>query len=270
MTRRDVPEIIHISDTHIGPARDFTVRGARPLERLDALVDLINALPFQPDLVVHTGDVANDPDPDAYRLATESLARLRAPVCYATGNHDDARLMRALLVHPGGLVPLVGDDDRLCYRLDVGDHRIFVLDGKVPESEGPHGRLPENQLEALRRGLTEWRGEFSVFLHFPALPIGSRWIDEYLPLRNGAALHELLIHAGIGRNRGVFFGHLHRGLQIMRDGILYSAVSSPACQFSAGPLDDSVAFDSHCPLAFNHLTFRGGATVVKEHTPLPD
>lgn len=261
--------LLHISDTHIGPDEDFEVRGARSLARFDALIAEINGLDFVPDLIVHTGDVANDPHPAAYRLAAGRLSRLPAPVVFVTGNHDDAAMMRRLLPHPAGLVPLVPDAARLAYRIDVGDFRLFVLDAKVPEREGPHGQLPEDQLDALRRGLAEWGGEYCVFLHYPPLPIGSRWIDEHLPLRNGAILHELLVDAGIGRNRGVFFGHLHRGLQIHRDGILYSAVSSPACQFSVGPQDGSVAFDSRCPVAFNQISLEPGLTVVKEHTPLP-
>lgn len=262
-----MPQLIHISDTHVGPDRDFEVRGAQSLARLEALVEIINGLDFTPDLVIHTGDVTNDPDPDAYRLASECLSRLRVPIYFATGNHDNARMMKDSLPY-FPRVPLVEDDDRLCYRVDLPDLRLYVLDGKVPESEGPHGRLPENQLRALRDELSTWPGEFAVFLHFPPLPIGSRWIDEHLLLRNGEALHQLLVSAGIGRNRGVYFGHLHRGLQIYRDGILYSAVSSPACQFSVGPNDEEVAFDSRCPLAFNHLSLMPGATMVKELTPM--
>jgi 3',5'-cyclic-AMP phosphodiesterase len=260
-------QLIHISDTHIGPAREFEVRGAQSLARLEALVDAINGLDFTPDLVIHTGDVTNDPEPAAYQLAAESLGRLRVPVYFATGNHDEARMMRTYLPD-FPRTPLVDDADRLAYRIDLPNLRLFALDGKVPESEGPHGRLPDNQLDALRRELSAWPGEFAVFLHFPPLPIGSPWIDEHLLLLNGGELHRLLVAAGIGRNRGVFFGHLHRGLQICRDGILYSAVSSPACQFSVGLNDAEVAFDSRCPLALNHLTLLPGTTMVKELTPM--
>lgn len=263
-------QIIHISDTHIGPDPDFEVRGARPLARLEALIAAIDGLDFVPDLIVHTGDVANDPHPEAYRLAADRLIRLRAPVCYVTGNHDDAAMMRRLLPHPAGLVPLGPNvEDRLAYRIDLGGFRLYFLDAKVPETEGPHGRLPDDQLAALGHDLAAWPGEYAVFLHFPTLPIGSPWIDEHLPLRNGADLHRLLAQAGAARNRGVFFGHLHRGLQITRDGILYSAVSSPACQFSVGPRDGAVSFDSACPLAHNHITLLPGQTMVKELTPLP-
>ena len=54
-------EVIHISDTHLGPDRSLDIRGANSCARTEALVKSINALPFLPDFIVHTGDVANDP-----------------------------------------------------------------------------------------------------------------------------------------------------------------------------------------------------------------
>ena len=67
-------ELIHISDTHFGPDHSLDIRGANSWKRACALVEAINDLPFQPDLIVHTGDVANDPDPPAYTLAREVLS----------------------------------------------------------------------------------------------------------------------------------------------------------------------------------------------------
>src|SRR5690606_18797242 len=83
-----VLEVLHRSDTHFGPDRAHTIRGANACERAEALVAAVNALSFTPDFIVHAGDVVNDPDPAAYALAAEILSGLPAPVYYATGNHD--------------------------------------------------------------------------------------------------------------------------------------------------------------------------------------
>lgn len=257
-------QVIHISDTHLGPTPDFEVRGACPHARLERLVEGILGLDFTPDFVIHTGDVANDPHPDAYRLAAAQFARFPCPVYSVVGNHDAAAMMRGALVLPPA-EPLASDPDRLAYRFDRDGVRFFVLDARMPDPEEPHGVLPEPQLEALTANLAAWTGPFAVLLHFPPFPIGSPWIDKFLALRNGEALHRAIVNAGPARCRGVFFGHLHRGIQIYRDGILYAAVSSPACQFSAGTRDERVAFDPECPLPFNHLTFTADGTIVKEH-----
>lgn len=270
-------EIIHISDTHIGPTRGHTVRGAPVFARAEALVDAINRLPFRPDAVIHTGDVVADPDESSYALAEEVLSRLEAPVHYATGNHDDQAMMRAALTFGPHRSILGGSDgdgepeDPICYRVEglSGDIDLLVLDGKVPVEEGPHGRIGEAQAEAVLAALSPERPA-AVFLHYPLTPIGSRWIDDHLLVKNGEDFQRRLSEKCGRRLRGIFSGHLHRGLQLYRNGVLQSGVSSPACEFTAGPRDDTCEILPGGPLPFNHITFTPEATMVKSyHLPFP-
>ncbi len=263
MSRR-VLHGIHLSDTHIGPSDDFSVRGSCPRERLDRMVKAILALDFEPDFVVHTGDVVNDPDPAAYDVAARALAPLtdRFPFWAAPGNHDDSALLTERIpLSPR--TPLVEDSDRLAYRFDLPGMRGYVLDANVPEPESPHGWLPENQLAALAAELDGDETPFAVFVHYQPFPIQSAWIDEFLPLRNGDALHTLLREHDSARIRGVFFGHLHRQVQLFRDGILYSGISSPVCEFTAGVNDEKVGWTANCPVTFHQLSFSNEGTVIK-------
>jgi len=69
---------VHISDTHISPDMEYgkhhapysTQTGAR------ALVRAVNALPFNVDFILHTGDVVYDPVPEAYLTAKDILSEL--------------------------------------------------------------------------------------------------------------------------------------------------------------------------------------------------
>jgi len=266
-----VLEVIHISDTHFGPHRRHEIRGVNACDRARAMVDAIEDLPFRPDFVVHTGDVVNDPDPAAYALAREVLSGLSAPVYFATGNHDDAVMMREALEF-GPLRPLLpGVEDRLCYRIEAKRDGMacYVVDGKVPEEEGPHGFLPADQLEAVLDDAGE-DAAVAVFLHYPLAPIGSKWIDAHLPLANGSEVLGALTDRLGGRLRGIFFGHLHRGVQIYRDGVLQSGVSSPACEFSAGPDDECCDYLADGAIPFHHLTLSADATAVKSYAlPFP-
>ena len=74
-----VLSFVHLSDTHINPNPAYNIPEAdyTPVEGARALVAQINALPFAPDFVLHTGDIAYNPDPDAYDLAREILGLLR-------------------------------------------------------------------------------------------------------------------------------------------------------------------------------------------------
>jgi len=260
-------EVIHISDTHFGPDRDHKIRDSQVCARAKILVEAINDLTFQPDLIVHTGDVVNDPDENSYALAETVLSQLNAPVYYATGNHDDVSMMRKALTfgdHTNLLEPSL---DKLCYQIGqpAGDFDFFVVDGKVPESEGPHGYISSDQEEAVIEALDENRPT-AIYIHYPLTPIGSKWIDEHLLVKNGEAFQEK-IKQKLGNNlRGIFSGHIHRALQVYRDGVLQSGVSSPACEFTAGPEDDYCDFLPGGPIPFNHITFTGDATMVKGYS----
>lgn len=261
-------EVIHISDTHFGPDRSLDIRGGNTCARAEALVQRVNGLPFDPDFIVHTGDVANDPDPGAYSLAHEVLSELKAPVFFATGNHDDVPMMRAALEFGEHDLLVEESDNQLCYRIGgtAGEKvQFYVMDGLVPPEEGPHGHLSENQMEAV---LSDISGDkpVAIFLHYPLVPIGSKWIDEHLLTRNGIEFQTRLLAAAGSQLRGVFTGHLHRGLKLFSGGVFHSGVSSPACEFTAGPTDDFCDFLPGGPIPFNHVSFTEDSTQVKTYS----
>jgi 3',5'-cyclic AMP phosphodiesterase CpdA len=258
-------EFIHISDTHFGPSKELDIRGANSFDRNVALVEAINALNFTPDFFVHTGDIVNDPDDDAYHLAESVLSQLKAPIHFVSGNHDCAYSTRRFMTS-GPNTPLEGVGDKLAYSFEMGPGvKGVVFDAWVPPEEGPHGFLSQRQIIAFEQLMKDSDDRFALFLHYPMVPIGSPWIDEYLLVKNGEAVHSFL-RGYPQRIAGVFFGHLHRGLQIHRDGILYSGVSSPVCHFTSGPNEDTCEYNPDCGLAFNHVTVSSYATMVKEYS----
>jgi len=264
-------EVIHISDTHFGPTRDFEICGSPVCARNEALVAAIRDLPFIPDLVVHTGDVANDPDEGAYAIAEEVLSGLPCPVYYVTGNHDDVPMMREALTFGPRESLVAEEENRLCYRVTGLDSEIDLVfvDAKVPPEEGPHGFVPEDQMDAVLAAVSPMR-PCAIFLHYPLMPIGSRWTDEHLLVTNGDVFRGRLRERCGDALRGIFSGHLHRGLQLYRDGVLQSGVSSPACEFTAGPDDEKIAFVPVAGLAFHHISFGPYETMVKQYSaPCP-
>jgi 3',5'-cyclic AMP phosphodiesterase CpdA len=254
---------VHISDTHIGPTADYALHGAQTLPPLERVVARINALPVKPDFVIHTGDVAAQPDPAAYLLTGSAMDRLSAPVYYVTGNHDRSRDIRAFL-RMGPRVDMIEGEEVLAYRFGLRGHRMIVLDARGPDSIDPHGLLPEAQLQILRREAEEGDLPLTVFLHFPPVTLGSPWLDEGMLLLNGEDLHRVLVSAR-DRLRGVFFGHVHRGMHALRDGVLYSSVGSTFCQFTVWPSDERPGFEAGGPAHFNFVTLTPDGCIVKEH-----
>jgi 3',5'-cyclic AMP phosphodiesterase CpdA len=100
--------IVVISDTHITGPQYICCTESTPLDnasiqktqdRLNAVVDHINAIKPAPDLVLIAGDVMHNPyysfDPNwyattesAWTIAPQILGRLKMPVYMAFGNHD--------------------------------------------------------------------------------------------------------------------------------------------------------------------------------------
>ena len=255
---------VHISDSHIGPTAEYARRGYRPQPAVERAVALINELPTPPDFVIHTGDVVADPDEASYQRAAELFGKLEVPLYFVTGNHDRTRDIQRHL--PLGLhQALSKDPDVLSYAFEVKGYRFLVLDARGPDEIDPHGLLPEAQLDLVRTEATAVGPPLTIFVHFPALPMNSIWMDTNMLVLNGFALHEALLPAR-ERLRGVFYGHVHQSMQTVRDGILYSAVPSLFAQFAAWPNDVDIREDPDSLPGFNFVHLLPDQTIIHQHT----
>lgn len=260
---RERLRFIHISDTHIGPTPGFELFGAAPYERAQVLIEVINRLPMQPDFVLHTGDVLADPDPGAFRLAEDVFRRSKFPVYFVNGNHDSNDEIRQLL--GGRAVEFLGPSERAAYSFRSKGVTVLCLDAKGPPENEPHGTLPPDQLEATDRLLASATGRVVVTIHFPPFDLDCEWLNQKMLLTNGSEFHAMLVpHAD--KIAGVFFGHIHRGLQVLKDGILYCSVGSSFCCFGVFPGEAVPRFQPAAPGRFNVVTVGAESVLVREYT----
>lgn len=255
-------KFIHVSDTHLhaDPAYGIDAARGRPatLAGGAALVKAINAVPFDPDFVLHTGDVAYDPDPAAHAAAREVLGAIRWPVHCLAGNHDHrAALQRTML----------GTDDAASlnpfhYAFDVNGVRIVCLDSTGP-AEPPRGYVSPEQIEWLRAICSaDDDRPIVVGVHHNLLPVGAPWWDEFMRCANGEAVHDALLPAR-DRIRGVFHGHVHQNVDVLRDGILYSSCLSSWCQFHCWPGQEKTVHDVGAEPGFSLVTVTREQTFVR-------
>ncbi len=255
---------VHISDTHISPDPEYARDWApyHPNRGAEALVEQISALPFAPDFVLHTGDVAAAPDPAAYRLARELLGRIPYPVRYLAGNHDDAVMLQRELL---GVEQPASPFDCV---LEVNGVQVVCLDSCGP-AEPPAGSLRSAQLARLSDLCASADPRpLVVAVHHNVLPTGIPWLDGYMGLTNGAALHRALLPAR-HRLRGVFFGHIHQNTQTVRDGILYASVLSPWYQIHAWPGQTDTVRELDAEPGFNVVTITAEQTFIRQHRYAP-
>jgi 3',5'-cyclic AMP phosphodiesterase CpdA len=83
-----VPLFVQISDTHIGFAKDANPDVAGTLK---STIELVNAMPERPDMVIHTGDITHLSKPAEFDTAALLMSKLRVIEVHTTpGEHDVA------------------------------------------------------------------------------------------------------------------------------------------------------------------------------------
>jgi 3',5'-cyclic AMP phosphodiesterase CpdA len=256
---------IHITDTHIGPTKDFEWFFVKPYSCTERIIKHLNNLKDKPDFVLHTGDItAQFPDKPSFTLAQEILSRLNYPVYYVTGNHDSSGMIKDYFPMKA-ITPLVKDESKNAYYFDVQNYRFITLDGRGPDEIDPHGSLSPDQFVALEEQLKQEDKLFILSIHFPPVKLDSLWLDKDMLLFEGDRLHSLFKEHR-DKVLGVFFGHVHRGLQVVNDGVFYSSVGSSYMQFQSYPSKEDVIFESTGRSYFNYVTIQDHQMIIKEYS----
>ncbi|MEO8016780.1 MAG: metallophosphoesterase [Pseudomonadota bacterium] len=86
LIRSSKPLFVQISDSHIGFHKEANPDVVGTLNRT---IDLVNAMPEQPALIIHTGDITHLSKAEEFDGAQQLLARLRATELHTVpGEHD--------------------------------------------------------------------------------------------------------------------------------------------------------------------------------------
>jgi len=252
---------VHITDTHISADPRYNIDGVShtPMFGAKALVKRLNELPFQPDFVLHTGDVCYDPDPTAYEAARSIFSGLKYPIYYLNGNHDDKNTLQRVLVQRDQ--PL----ERFDQEFEINGVQIVCIDSQHPEPN-VRGQVSAEQLQRLE-AITKADDSrpLIVALHHNVLPTGIPWWDEFMILENGEAFHNALLPAR-ERLRGVFHGHVHQSTQIYRDGIVYTSGLSSWYQILTVPGQTETLDDKTALPGFNVVMVSKSQTFTRTYT----
>jgi 3',5'-cyclic-AMP phosphodiesterase len=252
---------VHISDTHIPTDPAYRTEDATipPYEGALKLVEQLNNLPFEPDFVLHTGDVAYDPDPEAYANCKDILSGIPYAIYYVTGNHDSSAALQMVMM--GKQTPMT----QLHYTFDVNGVQFVVVDSNGP-AEQPRGFMTDSQLAWLETICcdTDDTRPLVIATHHNPIPVGIPWLDDFMGIQNGEAFHRT-IYPARERIRGVFFGHIHQNLDIYRDGIYYCSTLSPWLNLHAWPEQVDTVPDVGAEGGFSVVTISSKQTTVRRH-----
>lgn len=225
-----VLQVVQITDMHISKEGESSLLGMNTRDSLDSVLELIHRNHPDPDVVLVTGDIAQDGSAEAYRYFREKTQAFKCPVFWFTGNHD----------HWPSLLEVMSGTPELERVFNAEGWQMVFLDSSVPGQV--HGFLAERELDFLDRTLSETRNSYAlVCLHHHPVDTDCRWLNT-IGLRNRAEFF-----ATLGRHsqvRGVLWGHVHQEMDVQQGDLRLMASPSTCVQFEPGSDEFSVGGES--------------------------
>lgn len=212
---------VQISDSHIGFSKD---PNKDVISTLQLAVDRINALPRQPDLLIHTGDLTHLADPKEFDTVAEILKSIKAGRrVYVPGEHDITtdEGIKPYLARYGGQDVLGDGWHSFTHK---GVHFIGLVNVLDHGETSGLGRLGKAQLDWLKQDLKVLSSDtpIVVFAHVPLWTVYEKW---------GWGTQDADIALGYLKRFGsvsVLNGHIHQALQKIEGNVTFHTARSTA------------------------------------------
>lgn len=215
--------ILQLSDLHILAAPEDTLLGINTEHYfhacLEQAVRLGSAAKHYFDVLLLTGDLAQDPCPASYRRILASLEAYKTPCICLPGNHDDYELMQQIL-----------NTDRVNCRKQVflDNWQLISLNSRIPGDPG--GRLSNEELDFLDGCLSENPDRHALIaVHHHCLETQSFWMDSMI-IENR---QEFLALVGkYPQVKVITTGHIHQVMDIKTKAFRVLGAPSTCFQFT--------------------------------------
>jgi 3',5'-cyclic AMP phosphodiesterase CpdA len=165
------PLFVQISDTHIGFNKDANpdVGGS-----LNHAIDLVNAMPEQPALIIHTGDITHLSKPAEFDTAQQLFSRLRSTEMHTVpGEHDTTDATVTEYFNRFGKA----SDNKGYYSFDHAGVHFIGLINVLQFKPGGLGNLGPEQLAWVAADLKSRSAStpIVVFAHMPLWSVYEPW-----------------------------------------------------------------------------------------------
>ena len=224
--------ILQISDLHILPESHNTLLGVNTEYYFNTVLDLAFKNHQAFDLILVTGDIAQDPCVKSYQRILARLAQTQIPCLCLPGNHDDLSLMQQVF----------NSEQVNCQKqLLLQDWQIINLNSQIIGESG--GYLDDNEINFLTDCLKQYPNQHAlVAVHHHCIPTQSTWLDTMI-IKNSPAL--LAIATQFPQLKLVVSGHIHQEMDITAGNI--RILGTPSTCFQFAPLSDTFNIDTQMP-----------------------
>ncbi|QSP96071.1 3',5'-cyclic-AMP phosphodiesterase [Marinobacter salinisoli] len=218
--------VLHLTDPHLMANASGQLLGVNTRDSLAAVIDEVLASHGQPDLILATGDLAQDSSEQAYRVFGERLSVFQCGSAWSPGNHDDAVILNRV----------ASEFDAMHRRIVRGGWQFILLDSSVPGRV--YGELAASELEFLEQVLSEYPDMPAlVSLHHHPVDIGCDWLEN-IGLKNRESFWQVIER--FPQVKVVLWGHIHQEQNLVRKGVRLLSTPSTCIQFTTGSAKFSV------------------------------
>lgn len=224
--------ILQISDLHILAEKGKTMEGVETEQSFILSLNHIHTIFSEIDLLLVTGDLAQDPCQSSYQRIYQALKQYQTRTICLPGNHDDFSLMQQILA----------DKQVNCDKLIQFKHwQIISLNSKKTGSAG--GYLDSSELDYLTDTLDK-QPELNTLIavHHHPIPTHSIWMDT-MTIENSHELFSLL--KAYPKVKAISCGHIHQEMESIKDNKLILGIPSTCFQFK--PFSVDYALDNNKP-----------------------
>ena len=223
-----------------------------PWDNLDAVLKDIQQLAIQPDLLVISGDLAEEETLKTYKQLHQRLLTFSEdkglPIVCLPGNHDEVSLMHKVFTTKPIDMP---------NQLRLKSWQLLFLDTTYNKQQA--GYLHNKQLIALEQQLQEQpRQPTLIFMHHHPIPVNSTWMDRMMLQDNRPFLDLIEQHPQI---KAIAHGHIHQGFEGQYKHIAVFGTASTCVQFKTQHAH--AVFDDKAP-AYRCLQLHDNGTIQSQ------
>lgn len=209
--------VLQLSDLHLFADSNQELLGLNTNQALDQVLEQVIEQQIHPNLILLTGDLAQDESEEAYVAIQAKFSDYSSPIYTIPGNHDDPDLMRKVFVQE----PFQPDRNFV-----ARGWRFILLDSSMPGQV--QGRFSTQVLDRLKHDLEASKEPVILVMHHPAYLVNSQWLDQ-IGLENREQFWTVI--DPFENVKLVLCGHVHQDTPFTRNGVQYLSAPSTCVQF---------------------------------------
>ena len=208
--------VVQCSDMHLFSDPQSKLLGLNTQASFTAVLELIQQEQPHIDLLLSTGDVAQQSTPDTYARFLADMQSIQAPWFSIPGNHDlDDAYKQYLNLDVTPTEVIIGN--WCCILLNSTLHNEIA------------GGFTELTLTYLQQALERQKDKHIIIaLHHNPLAVGCDWLDQHM-LKTSDEFFNTIAH--FPQVKVVLHGHVHQQFEQLHQHVMYLACPSTSLQF---------------------------------------